>query len=242
MPENNQNDSSQPQLRDEHGRFIKSVTGITYSTTPTTKSESDAQISTYNITKQRNDPPLLFLRISNPVTYIKRWWKRLMGNEGMEFRLRIKPLTAITIALALGFFGFGVGRVSVPADSPIVKYIPQLAPLPTSNPLRETAFSGILHSTNGKIYLFTAESQALTLNVPTNIDLSKYIGKRILANGFYNEGLRLLTISDSAGIELLSTKPQQIPTLAPSPTPTQIPAATPTLEQFPEPIYLNPSI
>jgi len=165
-----------------------------------------------------------------------------MGNEGMELRLRIKPLTAITIALALGLFGFGVGRVSIPADSPIVKYIPQLAPLPTSNPWRETAFTGTLHSTNGKIYLFTTESQTLTLNIPSNIDLTKYIGKRILAHGLYNEGQRLLAIANTADIELLSSKPQQIPTLVPSPTPTQIPVPTPTLEQFPEPIYLNPSM
>jgi hypothetical protein len=240
MPVNNQKNNSQPPLRDEHGRFIKSSTGITYSTNPISKSESDAQISTYNIKKQRIDPPLLFLRISNPITYIKKLWKRLVGNEGLEPRLRIKPLTAIAIAIALGLFGFGVGRVSIPADNPI-KYIPQLAPLPTVNPWHETTYTGILHSTNGKVYLFTAESQALTLNIPSNIDLSKYVGKRILAHGLYNEVLRLLAISDAADIELLSSKPQQIPTLMPSPTPTQIPV-TPTLEQFPEPIYLNPSM
>jgi hypothetical protein len=242
MPEINQNNNSSLPSRDEHGRFIKSSTGISYSTSPTTKAESDTRISTYNITKQRIDPPLLFLRISNPVTYIKRWWKRLMGNEGMELRLRIKPLTAIAIALALGFFGFGVGRVSVPADSPIVKYIPQLALQPTVNPWRETAFTGILHSTNGKIYLFTTKSETLKLNVPPNIDLTKFIGKRILVYGSYNESLRLLAVADPSDIELLSTKPQQIPTIAPSPTPTQIPVATPTLEQFPEPIYLNPTM
>ena len=240
MPEQSSQKTTTVPARDEHGRFIKSSTGITYSTTPTTKSESDAQISTYNITKQRTDPPLLFLRVSNPITYIKRWWKRLIGNEGVEFRLRIKPLTAITIAVALGLFGFGVGRVSIPADSPIVKYIPQWAAIPTINPWRETAFSGTIRQTNGDIYLITAESEAMLLEVPTTIDLTKYIGKRILATGQYNESLRLLKVISVENIELLNTKPQKIPTSAPIPTPTLIPIPTEGIS--PNPIFDNPSM
>jgi hypothetical protein len=247
MPEN----TSTTPLRDEKGRFIKSATGITYSTSPTSKSESDAQISTYNITKQRTDPPLLFLRISNPVTYIKRWWKRLIGNEGLELRLRVKPLTAITIAVALGLFGFGVGRVSVPANSPIIKYIPQLAALPTANPWRETAFSGTLRSTNGNIYLFTTESEALTLKVPSNLSLSNYVGKRILAKGLYNENQRLLNIVKAEDVELLNIKPLKIPTIVPPPdqrpsgpaaSPTSKPIPIPTEELIQDSIFNNPSM
>jgi len=231
--------------RDQSGRFIKTSTDTTYSTAPTTKSESDEQISTYSITKKRTDPPLLFLRVSNPITYIKRWWKRIVGNEGLEFRLRVRPLTAIAIAMALGIFGFGVGRVSVPADSPIIKYIPQLLPAPTSNPWRETAFSGTLRSTNGDIYLLTSESEALSLNIPSNLDLSNYIGKRILAKGLFNEKQRLLKIISVENIELLSTKPQKIPTTIPSPTTFHTPTPIPTNTQE-EPldvsVYNNPSM
>ncbi len=245
MPEETIQKNPAP-TRDEHGRFIKSTTGVTYSTTPTTKSESDQQISTYNITKQRTDPPLLFLRFSNPITYIKRWWKRLMGNEGMELRLRVKPLTAIAIAVALGLFGFGVGRVSIPADSPIVKYVPQFLAIPTTNPWKETAFSGTIHTTNGDFYLVISESQAVTISVPSNIDLTKYIGKRILAQGLYNEDQRLLNVTSVENIELLNTKPQKIPTVVPSPalTPAPIINFSPTIhiDTPPNPDYNNPSM
>ena len=208
--------------RDQSGRFIKTSTDTTYSTAPTTKSESDEQISTYSITKKRTDPPLLFLRVSNPITYIKRWWKRVVGNEGVEFRLKVRP-----------------------ADSPIIKYIPQLLPAPTSNPWRETAFSGTLRSTNGDIYLLTSESEALSLNIPSNLDLSNYIGKRILAKGLFNENQRLLKIISVENIELLSTKPQKIPTTIPSPTTFHTPTPIPTNTQE-EPldvsVYNNPSM
>ncbi len=169
-----------------------------------------------------------------------------MGNEGVEFRLRIKPLTAISIAMALGLFGFGVGRVSVPIDSPIVKYIPQLAPLPTANPWKLTAFSGTLYSTNGDFYLITSESEAVTLSLPSSLDLSKYIGKRILAKGSYNESTRTLKITNPEDVELLSTKPQRLPTSIPSPTVTLIPTDTPipTIipEEFSSDPILNPSM
>lgn len=167
-----------------------------------------------------------------------------MGNEGMEFRLRVKPLTAITMAVALGLFSFGVGRVSVPANSPIVKYIPQFA-IPTTNPWKETAFSGTVQSTNGSFYLVTSDSQAILLSIPSNIDLTKYIGKRILVQGLYNESRRLLNITAFENIELLNTKPVKIPTTAPSPTsapqPSQVPTFTPEIIS-PNPIYDNPSM
>ena len=235
--------TAQTPVRDEHGRFVKTSTDTTYSSDPITKEESDAQISTYNITKKRTDPPLLFLRISNPITYIKRWWKRILGNEGLELRLRIKPLTAIAIALAFGLFGFGVGRVSIPFDSPIVKYIPQFAPTPTINPWRETAFSGILRLTNNEFYLFTTESEALLLKIPDNVDMVNYSGKRVLVKGLFNESQRILAIKIPEDIELLATKPQKIPTLVPSPSPTPTKEALPSPEEpFPNPILDNSSM
>lgn len=247
MPDtSNQKTSSLP-TRDEHGRFIKSSTGVTYSTTPMSKTEADSQTSTYHLTKQRTDPPLFFLKISNPITYIKRWWKRVLGNEGVELRLRIKPLTALAIAAALGLFGFGVGRVSVPVDSPIVKYIPQFAAVPTVSPWKETAFSGTIQSTNGSFYLLTSDAQAILLSIPTSIDLTKYIGKRILAQGLYDEGKRFLDITGVENIELLNSKPQVIPTSIPSPTPlpTETPSYTLTpTEEYTTPKYIleNPSM
>ncbi len=229
------------QPRDANGRFIKGSTGISYSAGSSSQSSNNNPTPiSQNLHHSKKDPPLLSLRVTNPVTYLKSWWKKVIGNEGLDVHLKIKPLTAIAIAAALGIFGFGVGRVSVPADSPIVKYIPQLAPVPSVNPWRETAFTGTLRSTNGNVYLFTTESEALSLNVPSNLDLTAYIGKMVLAKGLYNEGRRLLVIAKAEDIELLNTKPQKIPTLIPSPTPTQFPASTSYPTVTPEEISPNP--
>lgn len=238
MPDTDTQKSTSLPTRDKYGRFIKSQTGITYSTTPMSKSDADSQTSTYHIAKERTDPPLFFLKIANPITYIKKWWKRILGNDGVELRLRIKPLTALAIAAALGLFGFGVGRVSVPVDSPIVKYIPQFAAVPTVNPWKETAFSGTIQSANGSFYLLTSDAQAILLSIPTSIDLTKHIGKRILAQGLYDEGKRFLDITGVENIELLNSKPQIIPTSIPSPTP--LPTDTPSYNLTPTEEYTTP--
>jgi len=57
------------------------------------------------------DPPLVDVKVTNPVTYLKKWWNKVIGNEGMEFRFRVKPLTAIAISLVVVTVAFGLGQV-----------------------------------------------------------------------------------------------------------------------------------
>lgn len=199
---------------------------------------------------QSQEPPILDVKVTNPLTYIKRWWKKIIGNEGMEFRLRVRPLTAIAIAVivsAMAFGGyslvpsFGVGRLVLPVNLPFFKYIPEPPPLPlpTLNPWRETAFTGTVQFSRliGKYYLITSSSEAITLDVPSNIDLKDFIGRRIFAAGKYNKSTRTLKVSDASNLEVLPKKPIPIPTTPPTPTttPTPTPTPTPTLSPSPTP-------
>jgi len=95
---------------------------------------------------QKEDPPLVQLKVTNPITYIKVWWKKIIGNEGVSFSFKIKPLTAIILSVFITSIltgaGYGLGKISL--HEPIVKYVPQLASIPTPNLWKETAFTGSL--------------------------------------------------------------------------------------------------
>jgi hypothetical protein len=189
----------------------------------------------------KEDPPLVSLKVTNPVTYIKIWWKKIIGNEGISFAFKVKPLTAIVLTMVvmagLTGTGFSIAWLTFPETSPIVKYIPQLVATPTPNPWKETAFTGNLKYTEAtkRYFLVTTSSEAITLQVPDNIDLSKFVGKRIMASGNYNKSIRTLVVADAQDMEVLPTKAVTIPTNIPTPT-TSIPPAqslTPSAIQDP---------
>ncbi len=183
------------------------------------------------VTKEKQDlrkkePPLIDLKVTNPVTYIKSWWKKIIGNEGIDFRFRVKPLTAIAISIIVVTVSMGVGRFVLPFKIPFFEYTSKLEPSPTPilNPWRQTAFSGELRFTAppGKFYLLTVSSEAITLDIPDNVDLTTLIGERIFATGEYNSDTRTLIVENASGLEVLPEEIEPVPTSIPTPTPTPL--------------------
>jgi len=41
------------------------------------------------------EPLLVDVKVTNPVTYLRRWWEKVIGNEGISLSVKIHPLTAI---------------------------------------------------------------------------------------------------------------------------------------------------
>ena len=179
---------------------------------------------------RKKELPLVDIKVTNPITYIKSWWKRIIGNEGIEFRIRVRPLTAIAISLIIVSVSFGIGRVVLPFNLPFFEYTPTESPSPEPENIRSTAFTGMLKYTeaNNKYYLVTASSEAIMLSVPANIELSKLIDRRILATGKYNEDARTLVVNDALDLEILPEKLETVPTTAPTPTTTAQPSQTTT--------------
>lgn len=185
------------------------------------------------------EKPLVEVKVTNPVTYIKSWWNKVMGKEGIDFSFRIHPVTAIAMAGAIALVGFGAGRFSL--DIPFLKYEPTKSPTPVASggdALKDTAYTGTLQYSlaTGKYYLLiTSSSELITLNVPASIDLGDSVGKRILAVGIYNKSTRVLTVTDAKSLEILPKKPVVVSTSTPMPTPTEtpIPTQTPTPEYSP---------
>lgn len=179
-------------------------------------------------------PPIV--TITNPVTYLKLWWQRVMEKEGVYFSFRIHPITAFLIVFAFSAGLFGAGRYSV--NIPFLKYEPLETIKPSSTPKvewKETAFTGKLQlsSTTNKYFLITTSSEAITLDVPNNLDLETLIGKRIFAIGNYNKNERLLKVADVKDLEVLPKTPIPIPTIDPSPTPEIQPEIRPSIIPIP---------
>lgn len=165
------------------------------------------------------EPPLVDVKVTNPVTYLRRWWNRVMGKEGIYFSFKIHPITAFLIVFGFAAGIFSVGRYSV--NIPFLKYEVISSPTPTSEDnWKETAFTGKLQYsvTGGKFFLITTSSEAITLSVPENLDLMGLVGKRIFAVGEYNKTERLLKVIDAKDMEVLPKSPIPIPTSSPEPT------------------------
>lgn len=177
------------------------------------------------------EPPLVDVKVTNPVTYLKNWWKKVMGEEGVDFRFRIHPITAIAIAFVVASVGFGVGRFSL--NIPFLKYT-EITKSPTPAPTdawRETAFTGTLQFSKitGKYFLLvTSSSEAITLQVPKEMDLAGSVGKRIFASGSYNKSTRTLIVAEARDMEILPKSPVPIPTIESTPTPTPTQEASPS--------------
>lgn len=185
-------------------------------------------------TPPKVDPPLVDVKVTNPIEYIKIWWNRIIGNEGVDFSLHIKPLTAIAISIAIISVGFGIGRITLPFNIPFLRYT-SATPSPTASDSadawRETGFIGTLQytsSTNKFFLLTTSSSEAISLQVPTSIALNELIGKRIFVTGNYNKSTRTLVVTDTKNLEVLPKSPVPAPTIEPTSSPEATSSSTPS--------------
>ena len=153
---------------------------------------SEGLISAKKIKKdlRMKEPPLVDVKVTNPLTYIKSWWKRIIGNEGIDFRLRVKPLTAIAVSVIILSVTMGIGRFVFPFKIPFFVYTTgEGSATLDEKQYRETAFTGELRHVllTDRYYLTTSSSEAINLTVPENVDLKDFVGRRIFATGKYHE-------------------------------------------------------
>jgi len=180
---------------------------------------------------RKEEKPLIDVKVTNPITYIKSWWKRIIGNEGIELKIKVRPLTAIAIAIIVLTVSLGIGRFNLPFRLPFFEYSLKEEAFPKNFLFRETGFVGTLKfdASNRKYYLITESSEAINLEVPNNVELSLLVGKRIFATGKYYQDTRTLKVKSASDLEILPTGSENIPTMSVSLTPTNTPVATPTL-------------
>ena len=224
------------QTRDSSGKFVSKTDPLKVPPISVT-TNTDQRVST------TNPPDLVNVKITNPLVYIKYWWKRIMANEGIDLRLRVKPLTVFGVSLIAFSLAFGLGGVVLPVAFPGLKLNGILYPSPTPTPetiWKDTSLKGTLTKSNTipvKFYLVTTSTEAVTLEVPVGFNLITVVGKRILAVGTYNSKDKVLEVEDIQDLEVLPNTQVPIPTSPPTPTPTPSPnlTPTPTVTSIPEP-------
>lgn len=214
------------QKRDADGKFIPKE-DITKLPPITVSVNNPTSVNT------TNPPDLVNLKVTNPLVYIKYWWKRILANEGLEMKFKAKPLTVFGLAIIIFSLAFGLGGVVLPTFFPWIKFsdgiIATASPSSTPEILKDTALKGTLTKTNTnptKFYLITTSTEAVTLEIPVGFNLSSLVGKRILAVGTYDSKNKVLEVEDIQDLEVLSTTPVPIPTTTPTPKPTETPIST----------------
>ena len=157
------------------------------------------------VTLKEDDPPLIQLEVTNPITYLKLWWKKVVGNEGItiKFSFKIKPLTAMALTIIILSFGFGLGRATILEQTPIAQYLP--APTPTPVQYQRAAFSGVVKyvESSDEFYLLTSSTQAVRLVSESGLNLGSYINSRVFISGEYSDFDNTLHIADSSAIQSL---------------------------------------
>lgn len=88
--------------RDEFGKFVKVSAPPLLGKSPLNSPE----------------PPLIDVRVANPLTYFRLWLERFLKNSEISINIRIKPMAIISVAIAiaiiLGGTGFSIGYFLFP--------------------------------------------------------------------------------------------------------------------------------
>lgn len=141
-----------------------------------------------------------------------------MGNEGIEFRLKIKPVTALAIATIAFSLAFGLGAATTQNTAP------SSTPTPTPNLWKETALKGVVKQVGSQFFLLTTGDEAITLQ--TASDAASFINRKVLVVGNYNQKQKTLIVTDIQNLDAL-------PSSTPTPIPTETPIPVPTSNELP---------
>lgn len=223
-------ENAKKQVRGNDGKFVPKED-------PTKLPPISVTVNNPTSVNTTNPPDLLNVKVTNPLVYIKYWWKRILANEGLDMKIRAKPLTVFGLAIIIFSGVFGLGGIVFPKFFPWMKFnnntIVNTSPTPQPEILKDTALKGTLTKTNTKpvkFYLITTSTEAVTLEIPVGFNLTSLVGKRILAVGTYDSKNKILEVEDIQDLEVLSTTPVPIPTVIPTPKPTEAPTPIPTTE------------
>ncbi len=151
--------------QDKNSKLKPKLPNLLYSVKETKRNEQE---------QKDEEPPLINVKITNPVTYLKHWWKKIIANEGIDLRLRVRPLTAIAMGVAtvsiLTGTGFTIARFY---------YLPVI--VPNSLVSKTTSLVGTIHKSN-KQYFLISDNKVYTLNYSGD-NLADLINKRVLVVG-----------------------------------------------------------
>lgn len=154
------------------------------------------------------DPPIVTVR--NPITYIKKWWNKIMAKEGVDFKLgfKIKPITAVLIASIIISGGVSSGVTAL-----VLKTF-----WPTSSPIlhRQIIQQGTIQTGTGGFYLVSSDQSMWKLKPKKpNINLADQVGKQVTVTGNMTKEANLIEVSEIILSDSSQTPLPPTPSLAP---------------------------
>lgn len=173
--------------------------------------------------------PLVSVSVNNPFAWLLKWINYLRKKQTTTFTFRMGiPLIALPILIAAfaGVF-FSLGKITAPKVETSVE-----KPLESYSLSRTGTLKNISEQGEPTYYLILSDGSAIKLEAPSNVDLSKLEGKRILATGNYTVATNTLVVDRVADMEVLPISPKLLPTVSPteSPTPTKEASPSSTLD------------
>ena len=174
---------AQHEQRDAQGHFVKSdhLTNAQASQpTPNPQTNENnglplpIQVTQNNKYSEKNDPPMVAVQVTNPVTYFKKWVGKFLKNQDIDIHLKIKPFATIGLILAftaVGGTSFSIGRYFFPNSSPIFH--------------RAITLQGtIQRSESGQYYLSLPDNTLWTLRPKSNnINFNNALNREVLIKG-----------------------------------------------------------
>lgn len=140
--------------------------------------------------KPDSDPPIVTVR--NPITYIKKWWNKILAKEGIDFKLgfKIRPITAVLIASIVISGGLGSGITAL-----VFKTF-----WPTSSPIlhRQIIQQGTIQkSATSGFYLTSSDQSIWKLKAKNpNIKFNDQMGKLVTVTGNMTSEKNLIEVSE----------------------------------------------
>lgn len=201
-------------LRDANGRFVSSKV----KTETSFSGPGDVKVD------PEFEKPILQVTVSNPLKKILYWLDQIRRKQTTTFAVKLSiPLIALPVII---FAAFQIGRGSVVL--PFIKWnsptpAATIKPSPSPTPQVPYSRSGILKVAKTgnqiKYVLALKNGENVLLEVPSNIQLSKYQNKQVLVTGYYNRQANSIAVTEIAEIELFNETTLASPT--PIPTPAQ---------------------
>lgn len=204
------------QPRDKNGRFVSSNPVNAIKTKTSVSTPTDVPIN------PEFEKPVLQVTVSNPLKKILYWLDQIRKKQTTTFAIKLSiPLIALPVII---FAAFQIGRSSVvlpfltSSPLPSVTKVKEGLPVPYSR-------SGILKVAKTerqiKYVLALKNGENVLLEVPKNIELTKYQNKQVLVTGIYNRQANVISVLEIAEIELFNETSLANPTPTPIPTPIQ---------------------
>lgn len=218
---------AQHKERDAHGRFIHSEHPVNPQTTPTPQNPSNPsippnpssflppiiEVNQNTEPSDKKDPPLFGFFLTNPVTYLKLFLKRLLKRQAVT--LRIPVLAILIIIVGVGSYGAGL---KTGIDYTLGKLFPNFSPILH----RSISAQGTIQKSS-KGYFLQANDKAKSLWIlkpaSDNLNLSDFVDLRVQIKGNLTPTPNLIEVAEVISFDTKAdTKPTPTPTSQPTPT------------------------